>query len=1210
MAEATIDELQIEISSDSDAAAQSIENFAQSLSKLIAPVQTLTSGGGLSKLAKQLEKISALTAAISNLSGFEKIAQATNALKTLDSLTGTPNVSAYVKALNKLSQVNSAVQAIAWFPDISNQITSLTTALNGLRGVQDINITSLTNSLSKLPAIVQAINAMPAIDSAKMQSISEAIKPLTEVNAKQINSFVRAMNKLPEAAKKLNQIDFSQFTSDINQFVTALDPLIQRVQNAADGLSSLAQVLQYTRSSASGSNGLGGLSGTLGNLSTKSLVSWGALIKLKNALTDCFEVSAQYVENLNLFNVTMGKTAQTAFGFAEKVNDALGIDTSDWIRYQGFFQSIGKGFGVVTEKADLMSQNLTQLAYDISSFYNASTEEAYNKVQSGFAGELEPLRRFGFALDEATLKQLAYKKGITQTYESMTQAQKAQLRYVAMIEQAQNIGVTGDMSRTIDTASNGVRVLEARIRQFCRAIGNMVMPILSAVLPYFTAFVQVITDAANAIANAFGFELPKIELGGISNGYDDIATAADDATAATEKFKGSLASVDQLNIIGSHKSTSGAGTDYSTDLNISLPTYDFLNGVESKTKEIAENLKTWFKEALPWVEAVAIAIASVFAVSQIIAFKSQIGKVFEKLMSFNDFLKNNAKNFWGVAGGIAAGAASGVLFYNSLKNLIKGTGNLSNNILQLTGAVIIAVGAIGGFIACGNPVGAVITGVLAGIGLLAGAIVGINDNIEENNRRITNSILYKNGGTKISDIAKATEDWANAAAQVNQETISKYNQLDTYTQQIDDLLGEMDKFATSDFDMTKLTAADATELKEPFVQLCDYLNGDFLKRAQTAADDLRDVFKNLGLSGVISEQVMQGYEKMKKTFDENLTASQTKVSEYLDRIAAGETLSDGQYAEFMKEYNYILETARNADKNFQALDKAVTNFETLDLSKIDLESPDTVISALEQINNAATNYSVAAAEKYEEEIDNLRVLARQAQTELDAGKIKQNEYDEQIGLIDLSRAFFAQDYANNIAELESRVGKVYSNIQDKYSKASRAVNPTLYDAYMTVGGTPLLERIFNFDNMLDEARQVASGNWLNNNEGYQTLLSGMDDLRNITSNVDINVNAPKEGTSAYKWYKAATESGILTVDVAANIHAQYDEANKESSVAQPTGYAREALKESYITATRGQSASVPASSGDTTFVINIDGDEFVNYIVGRSNEAVMMKNGR
>ena len=73
------------------------------------------------------------------------------------------------------------------------------------------------------------------------------------------------------------------------------------------------------------------------------------------------------------------------------------------------------------------------------------------------------VRRLGFALDEATLKQLAYSKGITQSYESMTQAQKAQLRYVAMIEQAQNIGVTGDMSRTIDTASNGVRVLEARI---------------------------------------------------------------------------------------------------------------------------------------------------------------------------------------------------------------------------------------------------------------------------------------------------------------------------------------------------------------------------------------------------------------------------------------------------------------------------------------------------------------------------------------------------------------------------------------------------------------------------------------------------------------------------------------------------------------------------------------------------------------------------
>ena len=87
----------------------------------------------------------------------------------------------------------------------------------------------------------------------------------------------------------------------------------------------------------------------------------------------------------------------------------------------------------------------------------------------------------------------------------------------------------------------------------------MLMPMLSAILPYLTAFIQVVTEGANALANMLGFELPKINLDSVTNGYDDITAATEEATAATEKFKGSLAGVDQLNIIGSKNTSGGDG---------------------------------------------------------------------------------------------------------------------------------------------------------------------------------------------------------------------------------------------------------------------------------------------------------------------------------------------------------------------------------------------------------------------------------------------------------------------------------------------------------------------------------------------------------------------------------------------------------------------------------------------------------------------------
>ena len=139
-----------------------------------------------------------------------------------------------------------------------------------------------------------------------------------------------------------------------------------------------------------------------------------------------------YIENMNLFTVAMGEAAQR-LDYAVQVNKVLGIDTSEWIRNQGVFKQITSGFGIAENDANQMSKVLTQLGYDISSFFNISIEDAMQKVQSGISGELEPLRRLGYALDQATLQQVAYNHGIDQSINTMTQAEKSYLRFIAIL---------------------------------------------------------------------------------------------------------------------------------------------------------------------------------------------------------------------------------------------------------------------------------------------------------------------------------------------------------------------------------------------------------------------------------------------------------------------------------------------------------------------------------------------------------------------------------------------------------------------------------------------------------------------------------------------------------------------------------------------------------------------------------------------------------
>lgn len=1191
MSEATIDELQIEIESDSADASQALEKLQQTLERLLSPVQALTTGNGLNKLTKQLEKLAEAGRAISSLSGLDKITQAATALKSLDTLTGAPKVNSYVNAINKLSQVSRAVQAIAAFPDVSAQLSSLTNALNSLRSIQDIRLTPLINSLSRLPAVVQAINSMPAIDTSRIEMLNSAMAAFRTENATAIRQLANALNRLPTVAQRINQIDFTQFSNSIRQLTTTLEPLMQRAEQAAQGLTALAQVMQAASRQSNNSGGLGGLGRTLGSLSTKSLISWASLMKLKKVLNDCFNVSAQYVENLNLFNVTMGKSASSAFEFAEAVNAALGVDTSDWIRYQGFFQSVGKGFGVVSDKADLMSKNLTQLAYDISSFYNISTEEAYNKVQSGFAGELEPLRRLGFALDEATLKQLAYSKGITQSYESMTQAQKAQLRYVAMIEQAQNIGVTGDMSRTIDTASNGVRVLEARIQQFTRALGNMLMPVLSALLPYFTAFVQVLTEAANGIANFLGFELPKIDLSGVSNGYDDIAGAADSATAATEKFKGSLAGVDQLNIIGSHTDKSGSGTGYSTDLDIELPTYDFLNGVESKTKEIAENIRKWFKEALPWIEAVGTAIATAFVGTKVVTFITNLRRVGAVLKTLTSQIgEKGASKLFGALGGLAAGATSGVLLYNSLKRLVKGTGDLTNNWLQLAAGIGIAGGAIAAFIALGNPVGAVITLV----GSLTGAMIGCTTAVRELTDETYKSVFYSNVGTSIQDIADKYSAWADEITKTDDKVAQNQQAIEANKKTIEDSLGTLDDLAKSFEASGNMSEEAAGKIKEASESMSNAISSNLTTELNNVILGIGDSWDTVAeKTGLAKDEILNALYAENNQGNEALTALEKQMSES-SQILATAKKGTAEYNQALDNYNFAREKYNKVAIASLGADSQDIDYKlsSLTADKIALMDEKTARSAIAQIQDSynsavekmsSTKNSALSSQKIRQA--QLEALDVDTNSSINEGLLKgiETEYERRVNEL-------SNQTLDVVNMLEQRVKNSSSDagtqaLQDLYNRA----NKSIYDGAK------------NFGDVITNAANQAGATLTYAGAWWRTAFGGGKDV-NQTLRDDYE---QRNGVSDIK-----SDIENLKSDIEATVTTNVSREMKSQSPAVSVGYAREAVSSAYSEAAANRAEEAAPIENNVYVSVELDGEEISNTTNRVQARQYAMSNGR
>jgi len=374
---------------------------------------------------------------------------------------------------------------------------------------------------------------------------------------------------------------------------TVLETLIIKVDSdtsSADaGLAGLQKTLSKFKGAANtGSSGTKKLTSCFSSFTSKVRGATAAFRIASNTLGSWFKESNDYVEALNLFNVAMGDCADAAMEYAKTVEAVMGIDLKEWLTYQGAFYQMAAGYGIASASSEKMSKNLTQLAYDLSSLWNTDVETAFQKLQSGMSGQIKGLKAWGINVSVAQLRQTALAHGITLSTAKMTEAQKATLRYITIMEQTKN--AQGDLARTIITPANALRILSAQWTQAKRAMGQVVSVIAVKIIPWFQALVQIIRAAAQSLASFLGYELPDIDLSGISidpgGSFDDAAdslgTAADNAKA----LKKSLLGIDELNVMTDNSSSSsgagGLGGGYAADFGMDLSQYDydFLSDIE------------------------------------------------------------------------------------------------------------------------------------------------------------------------------------------------------------------------------------------------------------------------------------------------------------------------------------------------------------------------------------------------------------------------------------------------------------------------------------------------------------------------------------------------------------------------------------------------------------------------------------------------------
>ena len=546
-----------------------------------------------------------------------------------------------------LSKLKTSIKGGVGLSSVARQITNLNTALNGMDSGSANKIDKLATSLSKLSSlgqlkisssignqlknIGQVAENLNTSDFSGLSKLGTALAPLVNIQTGGLNKTINALKKFPEVAAALNGVNWTQFTQQMMTLSNSLAPLATQLNTVSAGMSRLPsninRVVNATNNAARANNTA---AKSYVNLWAKARMAMNVMRGAVNAIASWITESNKYIEDLNLFTASLGDYADEAKKYAEQVGEVMGIDPAEWMRNQGIFNTIIKGFGVASDRAYLMSKNLTQLGYDISSFYNISYEDAFTKLQSGIAGELEPLRRLGYDLSVARLQQEAYTLGIEKKVSAMTQAEKSELRYYAIMTQVTT--AQGDMARTLNAPANQLRVLKAQVVQCARALGNIFIPVLNAVLPYAIALAKVLRMVANAIASFFGFKLPEVDYSSLSNGAsavgdlagnaDDASDGLDKASKAAKKLKNNLLGIDELNIISPDNddnsgSGSGAGAGLGGGgLGIELPSYDFLGDlVSSKVEDIVGMIKDAINEIMAVLCTALLVIGAILAFS-------------------------------------------------------------------------------------------------------------------------------------------------------------------------------------------------------------------------------------------------------------------------------------------------------------------------------------------------------------------------------------------------------------------------------------------------------------------------------------------------------------------------------------------------------------------------------------------------------------------
>lgn len=537
---------------------------------------------------------------------------------------------------------------------ISNSIQSIANAANSMNTSGIKNISTLTNS----------INRMGKIDTSGLSKVSSALKTFsadmagTKVDGiGDIASIASSISKLGGVASGRAITNIPLLAKNLKQLFTTLSTTPNVSENIIRMTNALAGLASTGAASGRAANSLGRNLNTYtasAKRATKSTFSLAAafgkfyatyflVIRGIKSLWKSIEGTTDYIEAFNYYTVAFNKVGKEwgkdfekfgydnaedyAQSFGNRVNELLGkmsglkvdvdgglisesgmknlgLNLQEITQYASQLASITNSLGQTGEVTTAISKSMTMLAGDISSLFNVDFSTVATNLQSGLIGQSRALYKYGIDITNATLQTYAYKYGIEKAVSEMSQAEKQQLRLLAILDQSKVSW--GDLANTINSPSNMIRQFTNNVKEAGMVLGQLFIPVLQKVLPVINGVVIAIKRLLVSVANLLGIKIDFSSFGQGVSGYNedlkDTADALDKVGKSAKKAKSYTLGIDELNIIDPNSGSSGSSPAGGAGIDLTKEIMDATAEYEKVWQEAFDKMQN---TAMGWADKVS-----------------------------------------------------------------------------------------------------------------------------------------------------------------------------------------------------------------------------------------------------------------------------------------------------------------------------------------------------------------------------------------------------------------------------------------------------------------------------------------------------------------------------------------------------------------------------------------------------------------------------